>query len=562
MNSIGERVSFVECNARERAEQILDSGSFRELLGPFDRLASPHLEKQGIVPQNDDGVIVAKGEIDGESTVVMSIESGFQGGGIGEVSGAKIAAALEMVLEDYSNGIKTRPVIILDTGGIRLQEANYGLLAIAEIQAAVVALRKHVSVIGVIPGKIGSFGGMSITAGLFDKLIMTTEGRLGLNGPEVVEQEAGISELDSKDRPLIWKSIGGAQRVATSLAEELVDDDVKQIATSVRKAFENQLSKSKCTQIEQNLSLLKQVDPNNDITPNNFRELVSASRTFVEFNTQQFPPEASSRGQKWFYALTSLKCPKTKGASTVWYGDANLGNELARFITVGPDPHNPFPRVRGGEVGLVEGWALASSIKEVVDADAGKVQRRPIVAIVDVPSQAYGYKEELLGIHQACAAAVNAYAEARIAGHPIVALLVGNAISGAFLSHGLQANRLIAFDDDEVNVHVMSKESAARVTKRTIDELEQVTKDAPAMAYDIHSFQTLGALHELVGGIHADHPTKQDVDNVCNRLQQAIQDILLKEDFSLKNRLHSSLAKTSRANSIKVREEMLKQWYD
>ncbi|MBP1970035.1 malonate decarboxylase beta subunit [Virgibacillus natechei] len=562
MNNLGKRVSFVECNARERAEQLLDSSSFREILGPFDRMASPHLEKQGIVPQNDDGVIVAKGEMDGESAVVISIESGFQGGGIGEVSGAKIAAALEMVLEDYYNGIKTRPVIILDTGGIRLQEANYGLLAIAEIQASVVALRKYVSVIGVIPGKIGSFGGMSITAGLFDKLIMTTEGRLGLNGPEVVEQEAGISELDSKDRPLIWKSIGGAQRVATSLADELVEDDVKQIATSVRKAFANQLSKSKCTQIEQNLSLLKQVDPNKDITPNNFRQLVSTSRRFVEFDAKQSPPEASSRGQKWFYALTSLKCPKTKGAPTVWYGDANLGDESARYITVGPDPHNPFSRVREGEIGLEEGWALAQAIKEVVAADASKDQRRPIIAIVDVPSQAYGYKEELLGIHQAFAAAVNAYAEARIAGHPIVALLVGKAISGAFLSHGLQANRLIAFDNEEVNVHVMSKGSAARVTKRTIDELERVTKDAPAMAYDIHSFQTLGALHELVGGIHADQPTKQDVDSVSNRLQQAVDDILSKENRSLKNRLHSSLAKKSRALSIKVREEMLKQWYD
>jgi len=65
------------------------------------------------------------------------------------------------------------------------------------------------------------------------------------------------------------------------------------------------------------------------------------------------------------------------------------------------------------------------------------------VPIVDVPSQAFGYHEELFGIYLACSAAVNAYATARMAGHPIVAVLVGNAISGAFLAHGMQANRLI-----------------------------------------------------------------------------------------------------------------------
>ena len=36
---------------------------------------------------------------------------------------------------------------------------------------------------------------MSLTAGLCSALIMTREGRLGMNGPEVVQQEAGIREL-------------------------------------------------------------------------------------------------------------------------------------------------------------------------------------------------------------------------------------------------------------------------------------------------------------------------------------------------------------------------------
>ena len=77
--------SFVELGARQRARAMLDPGSFRELLGPFDRLMSPWLPRQGIVPQADDGVVIAKGRLNGRNAVVAAIEGGFQGGSMGEV---------------------------------------------------------------------------------------------------------------------------------------------------------------------------------------------------------------------------------------------------------------------------------------------------------------------------------------------------------------------------------------------------------------------------------------------------------------------------------------------
>ena len=55
-----ERRSFIEMRARERARTVLDPGSFRELLGPFDRIKSPWLPLQGIVAQADDGVVLAR----------------------------------------------------------------------------------------------------------------------------------------------------------------------------------------------------------------------------------------------------------------------------------------------------------------------------------------------------------------------------------------------------------------------------------------------------------------------------------------------------------------------
>ncbi|MDH4580414.1 biotin-independent malonate decarboxylase subunit beta [Pseudomonas sp. BN415] len=229
-----EARSFVELGARQRARELLDAGSFRELIGPFDRVISPWLPQQGIVPQADDGVVVAKGSINGQPALIAAIEGAFQGGSMGEVGGAKIAGALELAAEDNRRGIPTCAVLLLETGGVRLQEANLGLAAIAEIQAAIVELRQYQPVIGLVAGPVGCFGGMSIAAGLCSHLVATREARLGLNGPQVIEQEAGIDEYDSRDRPFIWSLTGGEQRMASGLVDAYVADDIDAIRETLQ----------------------------------------------------------------------------------------------------------------------------------------------------------------------------------------------------------------------------------------------------------------------------------------------------------------------------------------
>ncbi len=233
---LGQR-SFTELGARQRARSLLDAGSFRELVDPFARLMSPWLPRQGIVPQADDGVVVGKGQIDGQPTVIIAIEGAFQGGSLGEVGGAKIAGALELAAEDNRSGTPTRAVLLLETGGVRLQEANLGLAAIAEIQAAIVDLRQYQPVIGLVAGPVGCFGGMSIAAGLCSYLLVTREARVGLNGPQVIEQEAGVDEYDSRDRPFIWGLTGGEQRYACDLVDGYLDDDVEPIRQALISLF-------------------------------------------------------------------------------------------------------------------------------------------------------------------------------------------------------------------------------------------------------------------------------------------------------------------------------------
>src|SRR5208283_1076931 len=128
----------------------------------------------------------------------------------------------------------------------------------------------------------------------------------------------------------------------------------------------------------------------------------------------------SSRGRTWFDALADGAQRVETGLGSLLVADSTLTGERVRLLAIVPEPRNRFPRARHGELGLEEGWALAHHVREVIAADRSGV-RRPILAVVDVQSQAYGRLEVLLGIHLSLAAAADAYATARLAGHPVVA---------------------------------------------------------------------------------------------------------------------------------------------
>lgn len=268
---------------------------------------------------------------------------------------------------------------------------------------------------------------------------------------------------------------------------------------------------------------------------------------------------SSSRGRIWLNRLINKEGEAAFGRSSILYGDAPLGTDTARFIAVVPDPKNRFPRARKGEVGLEQGWALAKLVRETMKADKGQAPR-PIIAVVDVPSQAYGRREEMLGIQLACAAAADAYAQARLAGHAVIALLVGHAMSGAFLAHGYQANRIVALDDPGVIVHAMGKEAAARITRRPISELDEVGNRIPPMSYDIRNYAKLGLLHKLISGVNAGEPTAADIEKVLGVLNESVADVKASGKRDLSCRLTSPEAQKLRAASIEVRKKLAEEW--
>jgi malonate decarboxylase beta subunit len=267
-----------------------------------------------------------------------------------------------------------------------------------------------------------------------------------------------------------------------------------------------------------------------------------------------------SRSQAWFDALSTTT--RDSRYPSVAIADADLGNDLsARLLAVVPDPASPFPRARAGEVGLREGAGLAHDVREVIELDADRPddQRRPIVAIVDVPSQAYGRVEEILGEHLYLAAAVDAYATARVAGHPVIAIVVGSAISGGFLAHGLQANQILALDDEKIEIHAMHKPAAARITLRTVAELDELAKTVAPLSYAVGAWATLGFCDGLLDVSNADQPSDTDVGLVRTALRDAVVRAR-SGPRDLTNRLQSSEAQNARKASLEVRRRLTEQW--
>lgn len=215
--------SYYEASARGRILGLLDPGSFRELLPPQERAVSPHLQILGFPAAFDDGVIVGGGSLNGKPVLIAAQEGAFMGGSVGEVHGAKITGLLERALAER-RGV----LLLLESGGVRLHEANCALIAVSEIMRAVLELRAAgVPCIGLIGGTNGCFGGMSLVARLCDAIVMSEEGRLGLSGPEVIETVHGVEEFDSRDRALVWRTVGGKHRYLLREADRLVDDDIQ-----------------------------------------------------------------------------------------------------------------------------------------------------------------------------------------------------------------------------------------------------------------------------------------------------------------------------------------------
>ena len=215
--------SFAESTARERVQHLFDADSFQEILGPGARMVSPHLALLGVPSSFDDGVVVGRARLGGQTVLVAAQEGAFMGGGVGEVHGAKLVGLFQRALTEKPAAV----VVLAESGGVRLHEANAGLIAVSEVMRALLDVRAvGIPVLMLIGGANGCFGGMGLIARCADGVVMSDIGRLSMSGPEVIESSYGVEEFDARDRALVWRTTGGKHRYLTGDCDVLVDDDI------------------------------------------------------------------------------------------------------------------------------------------------------------------------------------------------------------------------------------------------------------------------------------------------------------------------------------------------
>ncbi|ALC15181.1 biotin-independent malonate decarboxylase, beta subunit [Desulfuromonas soudanensis] len=239
--------SFLECSARTRALGLVDAGTFTELAGPRHRFSSPHLPLLGEAVEFDDGIVTGVGLLGTKPLFVASQEGRFIGGSVGEVHGAKLVNIVRLARKAYDRMLAANPelpeakrpavVISFETGGVRLHEANAGLLAHAELMDQFQDCKGKVPIVSLIGSRVGCFGGMGFVAAATDAIIMSQFGRLGLTGPEVIEEELGKDEFDASDRALVYRTTGGRHKYIMGDCNFLVADSIAAFRAALQKVL-------------------------------------------------------------------------------------------------------------------------------------------------------------------------------------------------------------------------------------------------------------------------------------------------------------------------------------
>ncbi len=414
--------------ARERAQKLLDPGSFVEL----DRYVRHREAEFGMRERRPwgDAVVTGYGTIFGRKVFVFSQDFTVFGGSLSEVFAEKICKVMDLALK-YGC-----PVIgINDSGGARIQEGVVSLAGYAEI------FWRNVQASGVIPQislVMGPCAGGAVYSPAMTDFVLMVEGSayMFITGPDVVKTVTG--------EEVSFEELGGAAAHAaksgvshfTSPDEEACLEDARYL-----------------------LSFL----PQNNVDPPPYSE----------------PSDPAGREDRELDTLVPDDPAKPYDMKQVIERVVDDGEFLevqARFaenIVCG------FARLNGHPVGVVGNQPR--SLAGVLDIDssvkAGRFVRTcdafniPLVTFVDVPGFLPGTAQEWGGIIRHGAKLLYAYSEATV---PKLAVITRKAYGGAYdvmSSKHIRADFNFAWPTAEVAV--MGPEGAVNIVfRKKLEEAE------------------------------------------------------------------------------------------
>ena len=191
--------------ASKRIASLLDENSFVEIGGMVTARSTDFNMQTKETPA--DGCVTGYGVIDGNLVYVYSQDAGVLNGSVGEMHAKKIANLYDLALKTGA------PVIgLLDSAGLRLQEATDALNAFGEIY------RKMTNASGVIPQITAIFGncggGLAMIPTLTDFTFMeAAKAKLFVNSPNAIAGNE-VSKCDTASAKFQMEEVGIVDAVA------------------------------------------------------------------------------------------------------------------------------------------------------------------------------------------------------------------------------------------------------------------------------------------------------------------------------------------------------------
>jgi malonate decarboxylase gamma subunit len=138
-------------------------------------------------------------------------------------------------------------------------------------------------------------------------------------------------------------------------------------------------------------------------------------------------------------------------------------------------------------VGVDEAIRLSGYVLDSLTQGSG-----PILVLVDSDSQRMSKRDEMLGLNEYLAHLAKSLIYADMQGRPTIGLLYGHSAAGALLATGLATRVLVGLPGAEPAV--MDLPSMAKVTKLSIEALQEKAKSTPVFAPGLSNLARMGAV--------------------------------------------------------------------
>jgi malonate decarboxylase gamma subunit len=139
-------------------------------------------------------------------------------------------------------------------------------------------------------------------------------------------------------------------------------------------------------------------------------------------------------------------------------------------------------------LGVDDALTLAGYVLAAIEAGG----RNPILVLVDSDSQRMSKRDELLGLNEFLAHLGKCLIFADMQGHHTVGLLYGHSAAGAFIATALSTRSLVALPG--ASPAVMDLPSISKVTKLSIEALQEKAKSTPVFAPGLDNLAQTGAV--------------------------------------------------------------------